>query len=83
GLALATLILDALKGALAVYASTAYATWWLLKHPGTAAAGPAPFAIWPTVSDPHTLTVVIQAASLAALGAVVGHMFPVWLRFKG
>ena len=50
GLAAATLLLDAGKGALAVWLT---AQWWPL------------------------------AAPLAALGAIVGHCFPVWLGFKG
>ena len=53
GLAAATLLLDAGKGALAV----ALAGWWSDKHP-----------------------IVFGAA---ALGALVGHCFPVWLRFRG
>lgn len=50
GLAAATLLLDALKGALAVYLA---ARWWPL------------------------------AAPIAAFGAIVGHCFPIWLRFAG
>ncbi len=50
GLALATLILDAAKGTLAVVLATRF--------------GPEP-------------------AGWAALTAVIGHMFPVWLRFRG
>ncbi|WP_260923026.1 glycerol-3-phosphate 1-O-acyltransferase PlsY [Novosphingobium sp. 9] len=55
GLAAATLVLDLLKGLVAV----------LL-------AG----AIWPEMSSP-------EATSIAAIGAFVGHCFPVWLRFRG
>ena len=50
GLAMGTLLLDAGKGALAVWLTT---QWWPL------------------------------AAPIAAFGAIVGHCFPVWLRFKG
>ena len=50
GLAAGTLLLDAGKGALAVWLA---AQWWPL------------------------------AAPIAAFGAIVGHCFPVWLRFKG
>ena len=50
GLAAGTLLLDGLKGFLAV---------WLA------------WRWWP------------EAAGLAALGAVLGHCFPVWLKFKG
>ena len=32
--------------------------------------------LWPEAADP-------PVASLAALGAVLGHCFPVWLKFKG
>jgi len=51
GLAAATLLLDALKGTLAVIIAGAF-------------GGP-------------------NAAMLAGLGAFLGHLFPVWLRFKG
>jgi glycerol-3-phosphate acyltransferase PlsY len=51
GLAAATLLLDMLKGTVAVIIA---GTW----------AGP-------------------NAAMLAALGAFLGHLFPVWLKFKG
>ena len=50
GLALGTLLLDAAKGAVAVWLT---AQWWPLVAP------------------------------IAAFGAIVGHCFPVWLRFKG
>ena len=50
GLAAGTLLLDAGKGALAVWLA---AQWWPL------------------------------AAPMAAIGAIVGHCFPVWLGFKG
>jgi len=50
GLAAATLVLDALKGAVAV---------WL-----AARLGP-------------------EAARFAAAGAIIGHLYPVWLRFRG
>jgi glycerol-3-phosphate acyltransferase PlsY len=51
GLAAATLLLDMLKGTVAVIIAGTY-------------AGP-------------------NAAMLAALGAFLGHLFPVWLKFKG
>jgi acyl phosphate:glycerol-3-phosphate acyltransferase len=57
GLGIATLVLDAVKGLLAV----AFA-WWLVDTRG----GP------PLVFMAH-----------AALAAVLGHVFPVWLKFKG
>jgi acyl phosphate:glycerol-3-phosphate acyltransferase len=60
GLAIATLVLDALKGWLPVFL--------VLTLPGI-----------PATSSPqlHTL------AAAAALAAVIGHMFPVWLKFHG
>ena len=60
GLAIATLLLDTLKGWLPVFL--------VLTIPGIPASGPAQL---------HTM------ATLAALCAVIGHMFPVWLGFKG
>jgi acyl phosphate:glycerol-3-phosphate acyltransferase len=60
GLAIATLVLDALKGWLPVFL--------VLTLPGISTSGPAQL---------HTL------ATFAALIAVIGHMFPVWLGFKG
>jgi acyl phosphate:glycerol-3-phosphate acyltransferase len=51
GLAAATLMLDALKAALAVVVA-----WWAFGPP---------------------------AAVAAAAGAVLGHMYPVWLKFRG
>jgi glycerol-3-phosphate acyltransferase PlsY len=59
GLGAATFILDALKGALAVWLASVIAV--------------------------HVLPMVPQrnVEALAALFAVLGHMFPVWLRFRG
>jgi glycerol-3-phosphate acyltransferase PlsY len=59
-LAVATLLLDALKG----YAAVGIALW---------------FAPRPS-SDPGQ---TFPLAALAAFCALLGHMFPVWLRFKG
>lgn len=53
GLAAATLLLDAGKGALAV----ALAWWWFRGDP--------------------------ELTTLAGLGAMIGHCFPIWLGFKG
>lgn len=65
GLAIATLILDALKGWVAV----AHVFFWARHHPDH-------------VPDwgPHTIYAV---AALAGVCAIIGHMFPVWLRLKG
>lgn len=60
GLALATLLLDAAKGAVAV-----------ILAGGMAQA-------WPDLTPAPDWT-----AFLAGLGAVLGHLFPIWLKFKG
>ena len=65
GLAIATLLLDGLKG----YAAVAFAFWL------ASAQRPNGEAI-----DNGT---VFLLAALAAFFAIVGHMFTVWLRFKG
>jgi len=65
GLAIATLVLDALKGYIAVVQVFFFAG----HHP-------------PEVPDWDAHAVYILAA-LAGFFAIVGHMFPVWLRFKG
>jgi len=68
GLGIATLALDALKGALAVWLAAVLAgskynlCGDFIQHP----CAPA-----------------LRLMSLAALFAVLGHVFPVWLRFKG
>jgi glycerol-3-phosphate acyltransferase PlsY len=61
GLAVVTLVLDAAKGAFAVWL-----VFWLA---GVAIA-----------FDPAW---VFKLAGLGALFAVIGHMFPVWLKFRG
>ncbi len=57
GLGIATLVLDAVKGLVAV----AFA-WWLASSRGVTPLG---------------------YMAIAALAAVLGHVFPVWLKFKG
>lgn len=65
GLAIATLVLDALKG----YIAVAHAFHFAQHHPNH-------LPQW----GPHSVYVL---AALAGFCAIVGHMFPVWLRFKG
>ena len=72
GLAAATLLLDALKGALAVLAVLAIFALY----------APAPFTLSSVERETIALT-SIWAASVAAVAAMLGHCFPVWLRFKG
>ena len=64
-LAIATLLLDALKG----YVAVAHVFFWSAHHPGR-------------LPDLGLHSTYILAA-LAGFCAIVGHMFPVWLRFKG
>jgi glycerol-3-phosphate acyltransferase PlsY len=63
-LGLVTLLLDAGKGSLAVFAAILVSRVWDLGH-----------------SLPEADTAIRSA--LAALLAILGHMFPVWLKFKG
>ena len=69
GLGIATLVLDALKGALAVYLVKVIVA---SQYPVCGTGSVAKFCVDPL---PY------QAA--AALFAVLGHVFPVWLKFKG
>ena len=78
GLAVATLILDAAKGYLAV---------WLAFHLRGAIVpyfSPAPIGTAADMSSAlEALQYAYSGAALAALFAILGHMFPIWLRFKG
>jgi glycerol-3-phosphate acyltransferase PlsY len=71
GLGLATLLLDALKGATAV---------WIAKSLATSSLNGC-VAAQATASTPCIPALRLMA--LAGLFAVFGHMFPVWLKFKG
>jgi len=64
-LAIATLMLDALKGYVAVF----HVFFFAGHHPDHLPQ-----------FGPHTVYIL---AALAGFFAIVGHMFPVWLRFKG
>jgi acyl phosphate:glycerol-3-phosphate acyltransferase len=64
GLGIATLVLDALKGALAVGIASYIANYEVRS------------GAYPTL-------IPNQLMAIAALAAVLGHVFPVWLRFKG
>lgn len=66
GLGAITLLLDALKGAVAVFLAWYMAYW---NDPWLRTEGPDPAAY--------------RLAATAALFAVLGHIFPVWLKFKG
>lgn len=66
GLGIATLVLDALKGYVAVML----------------AAYVAARAIGVSAADTYTSEYYF-AVGIAAVGAMIGHIFPVWLKFKG
>jgi glycerol-3-phosphate acyltransferase PlsY len=68
GLGIATLALDALKGALAVWLAA------LLARSKYNLCGDF---------TQHPCAHALRLMSVAALFAVLGHVFPVWLRFKG
>ncbi|MGA3316161.1 MAG: glycerol-3-phosphate 1-O-acyltransferase PlsY [Candidatus Korobacteraceae bacterium] len=76
GLAVATLFLDALKG----YIAVAFAFW--IAH----AMFPTPTFIGGVVASDDLVfagQTRFLLAALAAFCALLGHMFPVWLRFQG
>jgi acyl phosphate:glycerol-3-phosphate acyltransferase len=79
GLAMATLLLDAGKGALAVY--LVYAQFGHLYYPLSPTAENLPD--WAIVQISSNLTLGPALPALAALFAILGHMFPIWLTFKG
>ena len=76
GLALATLLLDAGKGAAAVLLAMflLYAIGVDIEGAVAAAGGDVELA---------DVSLSISAAIVAALFAVLGHMFPIWLGFRG
>jgi glycerol-3-phosphate acyltransferase PlsY len=77
GLAIATLILDSLKGACAVE----FAFW--LAGTRRFVAGDIPanlYEVSPQIIDSRTIFLL---AAVAAFCAIVGHMFTIWLRFRG
>ncbi len=76
GLAIATLLLDALKGALAVFLTQLFAPGFF-NALGSAVSRP------PTSPVPDTGNVEFGLMAVAALSAILGHMYPVWLKFKG
>ena len=75
GLAIATLILDALKGYIAVA---------IAFHVNGACCGPGPTG---TLVDSSSALPAVEmaylAAALAGFCVILGHMFPIWLRFRG
>ncbi|MGE5109387.1 MAG: glycerol-3-phosphate 1-O-acyltransferase PlsY [Acidobacteriaceae bacterium] len=76
GLAIATLILDALKGALAISLSQLFVPHFF-DALGSAVSRP------PNSPAPETGNIEFGLMAVAALFAILGHMYPVWLKFKG
>jgi glycerol-3-phosphate acyltransferase PlsY len=79
GLAIATLVLDAAKGALAVFIAQLLVPGWLTALGSTVSRPPS--ATIPAYEVPMGLSYSLM--SIAALFAILGHMYPVWLKFKG
>jgi acyl phosphate:glycerol-3-phosphate acyltransferase len=75
-LAIATLLLDALKG----YAAVAFAFWLAGAHRFEA---PVSTSLYDRPTQTIDSRTVFLLAALAAFVAILGHMFTVWLRFKG
>jgi glycerol-3-phosphate acyltransferase PlsY len=75
-LGILTLLLDAAKG----YAAVAFAFWLAARHglEGLATAG-----VYRGATSGVSGHTAFSLAALAAFMAILGHMFPVWLRFKG
>src|SRR5262249_19426701 len=81
GLGAATLLLDALKGAAAVM----FAMWIARNGNGHATmlvGAPEPLATASQLTEPVREQMYVLEA-IAALFAIAGHMFPVWLKFRG
>ncbi len=76
GLAVATLLLDALKG----YAAVAFAFRLAGSH---RLESGVPTSIYDQAQPMIDSRTVYLLAALAAFCAIVGHMFTLWLRFKG
>lgn len=71
GLGAVTLFLDALKGAIAVGFG-----WALAISPFNPCSDPTTYLPIPCIPPLHLM-------ATAALFAVLGHVFPIWLKFKG
>ena len=76
GLAIATLLLDGLKG----YAAVAFALWLAKSGRFNGQVSASLSNQLKSMIDGHT---IFFLAALAAFCAILGHMFPIWLRFKG
>jgi glycerol-3-phosphate acyltransferase PlsY len=72
-LGFSTLLLDALKGTAAVTASVLFVMTWVGSNAPHYAEHP-----WAPLPP-----IMASCAAIAALFAVLGHVFPIWLRFRG
>ena len=77
GLAIATLALDILKGYVAVTIAYAYGMLFTC----CTQRGDEPDSV--ALRDAATVQQVFLLAAVSALCAIIGHIFTVWLRFKG
>lgn len=82
GLGVATLVLDAAKGFAAVFIAMEFAKRSFLHHLGLLGAPDQvqQAALQALHAFPERLYFV---ASIAAVFAILGHVFPIWLQFKG
>src|SRR5689334_11475078 len=74
GLGVATLVLDALKG----YAAVMLA---MILNPATFGWAQQLADTMPSQPNPATPTSVYVTGAIAAVFAILGHVFPVWLKF--
>lgn len=74
-LGIATLLLDALKGFVAVVLSNFFDEAWMNCFGSNVSRPP-----WVLTDPCQDLTPVV---AIAALFVILGHMFPVWLKFRG
>jgi glycerol-3-phosphate acyltransferase PlsY len=77
GLAIATLVLDILKGYVAVIIAYAYGMFAAWRHTPQVNGFP------PNAPANSSVQQVFLLAAIAAFFAIIGHIFTVWLRFKG
>lgn len=76
GLAVATLLLDAAKG----YVAVKFAFWLASRQ---RLEGPIPASLYDRAAGGVSSHTIFLLAALAAFVAILGHVFTVWLRFKG
>ena len=87
-LGIATLLLDGVKGFLAVLVAAQLLNLSASSHGSIATEAGSALVLKPDVTDQMLWRIGLydsyaRATSLAALFAILGHVFPVWLKFKG